>query len=85
MRKLTVPLKNFSQIYSKNIGDKTHVKSIRNTLNEQVWGGADRYLSKLFSDIQGRATSNSVIEKLRGAYAKYQLGANLKVIVSKTT
>lgn len=83
--KLTVPLKNFSQIYSKNIGDKTHVKSIRNTLNEQVWGGADRYLSKLFSDIQGRATSNSVIEKLRGAYAKYQLGANLKVIVSQIT
>lgn len=83
--KLTVPLKNFSQIYSKNIGDKTHVKSIRNTLNEQVWSGADRYLSKLFSDIQGRATSNSVIEKLRGAYAKYQLGANLKVIVSQIT
>ena len=83
--KLTVPLKNFSQIYSKNIGDKTNVKSIRNTLNERVWSGADRYLSKLFSDIQGRATSNSVIEKLRGAYAKYQLGANLKVIVSQFT
>ncbi|MCM1455559.1 MAG: hypothetical protein NC037_03420, partial [Bacteroides sp.] len=82
---LTVPLKNFSQIYSKNIGTKTDVKSIRNTLNEQVWGGADAYLSKLFSDIQGRATSSSVIEKLRGAYAKYQLGANLKVIVSQLT
>lgn len=82
---LTVPLKNFSQIYSKNIGDKTHVQSIRNTLNEQVWGGADAYLSKLFADIQGKATSSSVIEKLRGAYAKYQLGANLKVIVSQIT
>ena len=82
---LTVPLKNFSQIYSKNIGSKTDVKSIRNTLNEQVWGGADAYLSKLFSDIQGKATSSSVIEKLRGAYAKYQLGANLKVIVSQLT
>lgn len=82
---LTVPLKNFSQIYAKNIGDKTHVQSIRNTLNEQVWGGADVYLSKLFSDIQGKATSSSVIEKLRGAYAKYQLGANLKVIVSQLT
>lgn len=82
---LTVPLKNFSQIYAKNIGDKTHVQSIRNTLNEQVWGGADAYLSKLFADIQGRATSSSVIEKLRGAYAKYQLGANLKVIVSQLT
>ena len=82
---LTVPLKNFSQIYAKNIGDKTHVQSIRNTLNEQVWGGAGAYLSKLFSDIQGKATSSSVIEKLRGAYAKYQLGANLKVIVSQLT
>lgn len=82
---LTVPLKNFSQIYSKNIGTKTDVRSIRNTLNEQVWGGADSYLSKLFSDIQGKATSSSVIEKLRGAYAKYQLGANLKVIVSQIT
>lgn len=83
--KMTVPLKNFSQIYAKNIGDKTNVVSIRNTINEQVWGGAEGYLSKLFSDIQGRATSNSIIEKMRGAYAKYQLGANLKVIVSQIT
>ena len=83
--RMTVPLKNFSQIYAKNIGDKTNVVSIRNTINEQVWGGAEGYLSKLFSDIQGRATSSSIIEKMRGAYAKYQLGANLKVIVSQIT
>ena len=83
--RMTVPLKNFSQIYAKNIGDKTNVISIRNTINEQVWGGAEGYLSKLFADIQGRATSSSFIEKMRGAYAKYQLGANLKVIVSQIT
>lgn len=83
--KMTVPLKNFSQIYAKNIGDKTNVVSIRNTINEQVWNGAESYLSKLFADIQGRATSSSFIEKMRGAYAKYQLGANLKVIVSQVT
>lgn len=83
--RMTVPLKNFSQIYAKNIGDKTNVISIRNTVNEQVWGGAEGYLSKLFADIQGRATSSSFIEKMRGAYAKYQLGANLKVIVSQIT
>ncbi len=82
---LTVPLKNFSQIYSKNIGTKTNAVSMRNTLNEQIWGRTDDYLSKLFKDIQGTATSNSMIEKLRGAYAKYQLGANLKVIVSQVT
>lgn len=82
---LTVPLKNFSQLYAKNIGSKTDVRTIKNTVNEQVWDGADRYLSKLFADIQGRATSSSFIEKLRGAYAKYQLGANLKVIVSQVT
>ncbi len=82
---LTVPLKNFSQLYAKNIGSKTDVQTIKNTVNEQVWDGADRYLTKLFADIQGRATSNSFIEKLRGAYAKYQLGANLKVIVSQVT
>lgn len=82
---LTVPLKNFSQIYSKNIGTKTNAVSMRNTLNEQIWGRTDDYLSKLFKDIQGTATSNSIIEKLRSAYAKYQLGANLKVIVSQVT
>ena len=82
---LTVPLKNFSQLYAKNIGSKTDVRTIKNTVNEQVWDRADRYLSKLFADIQGRATSSSFIEKLRGAYAKYQLGANLKVIVSQVT
>lgn len=83
--KLTVPLKNFSQIYSRNIGTKTNVITIRNTINERVWGGAENYLRKLFSDIQGKTTSSSFIEKLRGAYAKYQLGANAKVIVSQVT
>lgn len=83
--KLTVPLKNFSQIYSRNIGTKTNVITIRNTINEHVWGGAESYLRKLFSDIQGKTTSSSFIEKLRGAYAKYQLGANAKVIVSQVT
>lgn len=83
--KLTVPLKNFSQIYSRNIGTKTNVITIRNTINEHVWGGAENYLRKLFSDIQGKTTSSSFIEKLRGAYAKYQLGANAKVIVSQVT
>lgn len=82
---LTVPLKNFSQLYVKNVGSKTDVQTIKNVISEQVWDGADKYLTKLFADIQGNATSNSFIEKLRGAYAKYQLGANLKVIVSQVT
>ena len=82
---LTIPLKNFSQLYVKNIGTKTNVRTLKNTISENVWDGADSYLRKLFSDIQGRATSSSFVEKLRGAYAKYQLGANLKVIVSQVT
>lgn len=82
---LTVPLKNISQLYVKNVGSKTDVQTIKSVINEQVWDGADKYLTKLFADIQGSATSNSFIEKLRGAYAKYQLGANLKVIVSQVT
>ena len=80
-----MPLKNFAQLYAKNIGTKENVVTIANILNENVWGGTDKYLTKLFKDIQGTVTSNSFIEKIRSAYAKYQLGANLKVIVSQVT
>ena len=85
---MTVPLKTFSRVYSKNTGTSSDVMSIRRTVNEDIWDGADKYFSNLMNDIQG-ARSNSgkageIISKIRSAYAKFQLGANLKVIFSQT-
>ena len=52
------------------------------------WHDNTKYFEKLISDIQGipsakRSISTSILGKLRGGHAKYQLGANPKVWVTQ--
>ena len=83
---LTQPLQNFDKFYNKNLGTKDDVRSVKKTLNREVWSGADKYISDLLQDVQGsgRQKSAKVLSRLRGGYAKFQLGLNGKVILSQT-
>ncbi|MBQ9416784.1 MAG: hypothetical protein IJU20_08110 [Clostridia bacterium] len=84
---LAQPMQTFDRVYNKNIGEKTDVRTVRKFVDENIWKGASAYLQKLFSDIQGVVMPNedfNLFGALRGGYAKYQLGANLKVILSQT-
>lgn len=84
---LAQPMQTFDRVYNKNIGEKTDVMTVRKFVDENIWKGASAYLQKLFSDIQGVVMPNedfNLFGALRGGYAKYQLGANLKVILSQT-
>lgn len=83
---LTIPIKNFNRVYN-NVTDERPT-SMRETMNHRVWNGAEAYLKKLFNDIQGVGRSTSAADRaltyVRGVYAKYQLGANIKTVLSQT-
>ena len=83
---LTIPIKNFNRVYN-NVTDERPT-SMRETMNHRVWNGAEAYLKKLFNDIQGVGRSMSAADRaltyVRGVYAKYQLGANIKTVLSQT-
>lgn len=85
---MTVPMQAFDRIYNKNVGDKNNVITIRDTIKSNLWDGADDYIRNLMNDIQGVGKDNSgfnkVLSDVRRQFAKFQLGANLKVILSQT-
>lgn len=85
---LAVPIKEFQRIYNANIASTGSVPtSVRNILNEEVWKDAGNYITNLLADIQGmngrKSGIDRLVEKVRGSYAKFQLGANIKVIFSQ--
>lgn len=88
---LYAPMKTFEQLYNKNLAKRlggSGVISVRQELNQHVWDGTDRYISNLMSDISGTSpTDNStfgeIVRDMRGAYAKFQLGANVKTFLSQ--
>lgn len=85
---LAVPIKEFQRIYNANIANTGSVPiSVRNILNEKIWKDSGKYITNLLADIQGmngrRSGIDRLVEKVRGSYAKFQLGANIKVIFSQ--
>ncbi len=84
---LAIPIKAFQRIYNCNISADGGVVSLRNTINEKIWSKFNQYVTNLLADIQGitgkRGVGDKAIDAIRGAYAKYQLGANVKVILSQ--
>lgn len=80
-------LEAFSRVMNRNIGTSTEVTSVRKYLQEHVWADSETYLKKLMADIQGiknEQLGDKLWGGLRGAFAKAQLGANLKVIFAQT-
>ncbi|MCR4725865.1 MAG: hypothetical protein K5753_01435, partial [Clostridia bacterium] len=86
---LAVPIKTIQQVYNCNV---SQVKgggsvSIRNTINEKVWNGFDRYFTNWLADVQGMGKSRSqmdnFVDRIRSNFAKFQLGANIKVVLSQ--
>ena len=84
---LAIPIDNFNRVYNKNIGEGGKVLTLRNYTNENIWSGAETYIKTLMSDIQGvslkQSVGDKVIDWIRSSFAKYQLGANPKVVVTQ--
>ena len=84
---LAPAIKEFQRLYNCNIGKEGKVVSIRNTINEKSWNGFNSYLTDLLQDIQGvpreSGSVNKALNTLRGHYATFQLGFNIKTILSQ--
>ena len=88
---LYLPLKAFDRLYNRRvILDDGHATSIRQVLNQDIWNGAETYLTDLFKDVQGQSRGEtSVVDAvagwLRSGWVNSVLGANLKVVATQTT
>ena len=79
-------LEAFSRVMNRNVGTSTDVVSVRKYLQEHVWPEAEDYLKKLMASIQGVKEvkfGDKAFEGIRGNFAKAQLGANPKVVLSQ--
>lgn len=84
---LSPAIEVFNRLYNLDIsGNKNKPVSV-STESANTWSKANRYFSKLISDIQGIPTSSGedmkALRFLRSGYAKFQLGANPKVWVTQ--
>lgn len=84
---LSPAIETFNRLYNLDIsGNKNKPVSV-STESTNTWSKANRYFSKLISDIQGIPTTSSegmkFLRFLRSCYAKFQLGANPKVWVTQ--
>lgn len=80
---LSIPIDNYNRVFNLNIGENKNKPLSVNSEIQNVWEEGNKYFKKLISDMQGIKTADrtgsKLINYLRGSYAKYQLGANLKV------
>ena len=87
---LYLPLKAFDRVYNHGVATDDGIKSIRQVLNTTKWNGTEKYLKKLFADIQGQSSGevgniDRVVGWVRSNWVNSVLGANLKVVATQTT
>lgn len=84
---LAMPLREYDVLYNLDTAGNPNKPTSVKTEGVNAWAEGQEYFQKLVKDIQGIPASKSVINKwlskLRGGYAKYQLGANPKVLVTQ--
>ena len=85
---LSTFIDNYNMLYNIDIGDNpNNVNNIRKTA-EEVWKNNSQYIIKMLSDAQGIRkldVGDKIIQRVRGAYVKFALGANPKVWLTQTT
>lgn len=86
---LSPVIEAYNTLYNLDIsGNPNAPKSIATEM-ENVWESGNRYMKKLFSDVQGirgeMDVGNKAVNFLRGGYAKYQLGLNPKTWFKQLT
>ena len=84
---LALAIDQYNLLYNLDIGDNPNKPTSVKTESVDMWSEGDAYFKKLISDIQGIPASKGdgvrFISRIRGSYAKYQLGANPKVWVTQ--
>ena len=88
---LYLPVQNINKVWNKNVGKGTgNVVSVKNQLDGRGDGDFTKWMSDLLLDVQGarqketKTWLDTALEKLRGGYAVFQLGANVQTIAKQT-
>ena len=90
---LYLPIQNINKIYNKNINagkGTSNVLSVKSLLDERTEAKYGAWLKDLLLDVQGarqRETKtffDTIINKIRGTYAVYQLGFNPQTVAKQT-
>ena len=84
---LSPVIDSYDVLYNRDIsGNKNRPISVA-TESHNLWQKGDKYFKKLIADVQGISPTSgegqAFLGKIRGGYAKYQLGANPKVWVTQ--
>lgn len=90
---LAVPIDNYNRLFNLNVGDNAGAPdSVASELKggeKEFYTNMGGYLKEMIIDIQGRASRsdmrwyNGILGTLRSGYAKFQLAANQKVLMSQ--
>lgn len=93
--RLYSPLQTWDKVYNKAVTDEDGkvIGTVRELMNDRIWfkkgerGAADKYFTKLFSDIQGVGPGyeigDVIYANLRSAYVSSALGLNLSSMLKQ--
>ena len=80
---LSPAIEAYNRLYNLDVGGNPNQPISVATESANTWDRGNAYFKKLIADIQGIPAVSSegaeLLSKIRGGYAKYQLGANPKV------
>lgn len=84
---LALALDNYNVLFNLNVSGNPKATVSVKSESVNVWPEGDKYFSELIDDIKGIKKSTGVgqqfMSRIRSGYAKYQLGANLKVLATQ--
>ena len=84
---LAMALDNYNVLFNLNVSGNPNTAISVKSEAENVWADGGKYFSEIIEDIKGIRKSTGVghewMSRIRGSYAKYQLGANPKVWVTQ--
>ena len=84
---LSPAIETYNKLYNLDIGGNANKPISLATESANIWPKGNQYFSKLISDIQGIQSTPTegmqLLGRVRGNYAKFQLGANPKVWVTQ--
>ena len=91
-----IPIDTLRRVMNKNVSltfdgkpNTAQAETLKTVIQETAWADFEKFLDKYMMDVQGGSFSNTTPDKIirwmRSNYAKFQLGLNIKTMLSQLT
>lgn len=91
-----IPIDTLRRVMNKNVSltfdgkpNTAQAETLKTVIQETAWADFEKFLDKYMMDVQGGTFSNTTPDKIirwmRSNYAKFQLGLNIKTMLSQLT